>query len=416
MMREKHFFLHSLRLVLSRISVSVTGVLFWWLALRLYSVDDVGLASVLLSTASLLIFIACLGTVPTLVRFMKRPDKDRILGSLLMFSLLMLFSLSLLFALFQRFLVPSLTVFHQPLFMLLFVAATLPLLLLLVSEGIFVSFSQTTPVLMMNLVQNVGRLGLQFLFIAWGGLGIFLSNSVAGAIAVIVAFLRVRKKQIDVKIPLALDRKLLGELLPFSFFNFLNGLALSIPGLVFPLIIFSVLSSREAGFFYVSWNIFYTFLGFVISIHSVFLMQGSSGEDLARVGKKSLLLTMALAAFCFVFVLFEGKPMLRFFKPDLAEGAFRTLMVFCVSLFFVNLNQFFVIVHNIRRRMHIVGVVSLSVIALTVTLGAFLLSRIGVEGIAWAWLLSHVLATIALALDMLISRRKPPLQPSPNRL
>ncbi|MGE5309232.1 MAG: hypothetical protein ACM3OC_09115, partial [Deltaproteobacteria bacterium] len=90
MMREKHFFLHSLRLVLSRISVSVTGVLFWWLALRLYSVDDVGLASVLLSTASLLIFIACLGTVPTLVRFMKRPDKDRILGSLLMFSLLML--------------------------------------------------------------------------------------------------------------------------------------------------------------------------------------------------------------------------------------------------------------------------------------------------------------------------------------
>lgn len=401
-----NFIAHCVRLVISRMSLAITGILFWWLALRLYTIADVGFASVLISSASLLVSMATLGTVPALVRFMpKREDKAKIFGALLAFSLALLFLLFFLFLVFQKYLVPALGIVQAPSFAFIFLMSSILLQLLLISEGLFLSGSETWLVLLSNLIQNLSRLGLQFLFIPLGGMGIFMANSLAAAVAIIISFGYFISRQGNFLVNMALDKRLLKELLPLSFTNFLNGMGLSLPGLIFPLVIFSFYSEKEAVFFYIPWTIFSVCLGFIFSINSVFLMQSSTGSDPLKISKKVFMLTMGLGCFCFFLFYFAGKEILILFKKDFQENSFSLLRVFFLSIFFVIFNQFFIIVYNITGQVRKIGGISILIIVTSFVFSVVLLPILGIVGIAWGWFFSNLLANLYIALDVLNCKR-----------
>lgn len=403
---EKNLITHCAMLVLSRISLGITGIFFWWLALRLYSIEEVGFGSVLISSVSLLVSMATLGTVPTLVRFMpKQEDKAKIFGALLTFSTMLLFFLFFLFLVFQKYLVPSLGIVQIPSFAFIFLVSSIFLQLLLISEGLFLSGSETGLILLSNLIQNFSRLGLQFLFIPLGGMGIFMANSFAAALSIIMTFWYFTARHGNFLATVSLDKRLLRELLPFSVSNFLYGMGLSLPGLCFPIMIFSFYSGKEAAFFYIPWTIFSVCLGFIVSINSVFLMQSSTGGDPLRIGKKVFITTLVLGVFCFVLFYFAGDYILIFFRKDFSEGSFRLLKVFFLSIFSVIVNHFFIIVYNIKRQVREIGTIAILIIVTSFVFSAVLLPIMGIVGIGWGWFFSHLLANLYIGLDVLKRKR-----------
>ena len=293
--KSQYFISHSLNLILSRFSLAISGVFFWWIAARYYSVEEIGLGSVFISVSSFLIFISSLGIAPTFVRFLPEDnDKGKLIGTFLAFSLSLLVLFCGIFLLGIDLFLPKANILKTSFYPALFFIFVVSMFIFQTLDGIYISFSDTYLVLFKNLIQNFLRIFFLFLFVFLGGFGIFSSNCLAALVAVLISvayFVRrfsISKFWLKFKIDLAILKKLL----PFSLVNFLNSLSLSVPGMIFPLIILSLYSKRAAGLFYIPWMIFSVYCSLITSINSVFLMKASYGEDVKRLLKKALIFSI----------------------------------------------------------------------------------------------------------------------------
>ena len=80
------FYINSLFISLSRLVNVGSGFLFWVLAAKFYSINDVGLGSALISSATLLISVSRLGFDLALIRFLPTRDKEGVFNSCLIIT------------------------------------------------------------------------------------------------------------------------------------------------------------------------------------------------------------------------------------------------------------------------------------------------------------------------------------------
>ncbi|OGL43569.1 MAG: hypothetical protein A2161_21470 [Candidatus Schekmanbacteria bacterium RBG_13_48_7] len=396
-MTEKNnsFIFHSFQLILSRISLGLSGFLFWLVATNLYSIENIGLGAVLISVCSLIVFFSSLGTVPTLVRFLPEDkNAEDLAGTLIGFSLLILFLLYLIFYLTKNLTVPSIAILKQPFIPFVFCMFIFLVLVFQILEGIFISFKDLKLVLIINLIQNFVRIGLLFLLGFWGGFGIFSSNAISALLAIGISLVYFTRKYPDFRPRLRINFRILRRILPFSMVNFLYAFSLTLPGMIFPIIILRIYSEREAGLFYIPWMIFSVYCTFIISINGVFLMQASHGENIKKLLKNAVLYSLILGITgCLIFI-FYGDRLLLIFKKDFAGESFEILKILFYSIFFYIINQIYITTLNIKKNVLKVGILSMIILSSVVLFTILLISNMGGEGAALAWLISHFLGNV----------------------
>ncbi|MBN3040650.1 MAG: hypothetical protein JW867_05945, partial [Candidatus Omnitrophica bacterium] len=105
---KDNIFLHSFYLIFSKISLGISGIIFWWVASRFYSIEDIGLGSALISCGSLLIFLSSLGIIPTFIRFLpQQKEKDSIFETFWSLSFFLLVIFCLIFFILINFFIPQ---------------------------------------------------------------------------------------------------------------------------------------------------------------------------------------------------------------------------------------------------------------------------------------------------------------------
>ena len=381
---------HVIHLMLSKLSFAVSGILFWYVATRMYSVAEIGLASALTSAASLILFISFFCQTDTFVRFLPQSEKkETVFSTFVLFSLVMLGLICFLSIMKADLFFPDLQKDFTGLWKLYFVAYVLFFFIFQVLEGLLISFKHTDGVLLLTLTQNFLRIGMLVFLSAWGAAGIFWANGFGACAAVFLGGLFFLKKGWPLKWSAEFNPGIFQDLLPFSAVNFLNASSTFLPGTLLPIFVLHLFSKQEAGFFYLPWMMFMIYASFFSTIMSVFVMKTSHGESPDALWKKMVgSASFVVIVGVLVFVL-GAVPILAIFKKDFAEYSAATLRILFSSFFFYPVHQIYTTLANVRRETAKVGVVS-AVLMTSFIVFCFLFFPAGkIELFAWAWLAAN---------------------------
>jgi len=400
------FFSHSLWLIFSHISVALSGLIFWFVSARLYSPEEIGEGSALISLGFFLVFLSSLGIDVTFIRFIPQSkEREVVLQSFLSFSLFILLLLTGIFLFRADLFLPQLKFLKLPFYSLTFFFFVICILTFQVLESIYISFQATHLVFLKNIVQNFLRIFFLFLLMAWGGFGIFSSNCLAAVVGIAISIFFFFKGRKYFKINFKIKFSILKKLLPFSLVNFLNAISLTLPGILFPLIVIALFSKKETGLFYIPWMIYSVWCSFITSINSILLMHASYGKESKELFKKAILFSLLLGMVGFLIFVFLGDKILLIFKKDFSLYSYSILKIFFYSIFFFIINRFYITILNIRKEVFKIGMFSVFLILNLVIFLFLFLSFMRSEAIAYAWLVSNFLGSIYVFIINSVKRK-----------
>lgn len=385
----------SFHLMISYLSFAVSGVFFWWLAAKLYSLEEIGMGAVFISVSSMLIFFSSLGIAPTFIRYLPEQESKReVINSLFIFSFFLLAVLYLIFLLGINPLILRINFLYNPADAFLFFALVFFLQVSHNLDGLFISFKATHFVLNKNIFQSFSRIIFLILLVPWKELGIFSSGAIGAAGAgVIFAPLFIRKFSVS-KLKISFHFRVLRKTLLFSLANFLNIFSIFFPGAILPLVVFHFFSKADVAFFYIPWVIFSLWASFINSITDALLMRASSGDNTQGLIRRAVEFALFVSVVGFIPFYFFGDKILFFFKEEFSLNSFTTLKILFSSLLFFAINQIYITLLNIRKAILGVGLISAVIVGSMLVLSILFLPQMKGEGIAYAWLISNFIGNI----------------------
>lgn len=405
-------------LMLTTIVTSGLGFFFWVIVARFYTVEDVGLATTIISSMMLIATLSVLGFDIGLIRFLPQADLEkskRMINSCLSISGILSISLVVIFLLGLDFLSPKLLFIRESAsFISLFALFTFIWSLSMLVDGIFISQRTAKYVFARSAIFSILKLSVPILVVTLGAFGIFFSWGISALVAFLIAiFYLLPKIILGYRPRFSVNKKIIDHMIHFSFGNYVANLLGNLPLLVLPLMITNFLFPNITAYFYISWMISNLLFMIPIAISYSLLAEvsndeGKFEENLRKAIKFAYLLV--IPGIILLFIL--GDKLLLLFGEEYAENAFSALRIFAISGVFYTVNVIYITIKNIQKRVGTVITVNALIAFFTLSLSYLLLDRIGLEGIAIAWLLSQISVIVMIFWN--ISLRKYMKQDSSN--
>ena len=234
---------NSIFIMLTSITSAGFGFIFWMLAAKLYSPQDVGIATALISSMALLVLLSRFGLDFSIIRFFPGADKSRIFSTSAIITTFFAVVFGALFIAGVHILSPELGLLKSPqnaALFLIFLAASSVTALTAIS---FIAIRKAA----FQFIQSI-IVGSRILFliplIALGAIGIFGAVGISFVLALAAALaLLVRS---GVRPGLVIDRGFLNDAFHFSAGNYLAGLFVAAPNMILPIMVLNVLGAEEA--------------------------------------------------------------------------------------------------------------------------------------------------------------------------
>lgn len=381
---------------------ALVGFVFWGLAARLYSPEDVGTASAVISAVVLVSGIAGFGVGTGVVRFLPEArSPQRFLNTVFTFNTVTAILAGGVFLAGLSLWSPSLVVLQRnALYAAGFLAYTIAATLSAVAQMAFVARRRALYALIQAGIFNGGRLLAAPVLAGLGAVGLVGAVAIAMVLAVALSlFGFLPKVEPRYRPRPGLSWLDLAAIIPYSLGNHLAVLLTQTSQTLLPLIILETLGPASSGYTYIAWMLGSLLASPGLSLANSAFAEGSNAPHrlaaiLVRAAGLALPLTLPAAL-----ILGLAAPwVLRLFGPSYAQegsGLLRWLagaapQVVLTGLYFTYL----------RVWKQIGRLVALSAIVATVTLGmaVVLLPRLGIAASGVGWLAGNGLVTaIALA-------------------
>jgi O-antigen/teichoic acid export membrane protein len=380
---------------------ALVGFLFWGLAARLYTPQQVGLASATISTVTLLAGIATFGIGAGLIRFLPGARQPRrLLNTAFTFNVVAALLVAGLYLVGVELWSPSLVSLRgSGLYLAGFLAFTVAATLVAVLQMVFVARRRAGYALAQTGIANGLRLLLVVLLAGLGAAGLVGSVAVAFVVAVVISLIlslpRVEpgyRPRPDFLWP---D---LAPILPYSAGNYLARLLAQTPQLLLPLLILEMLGPAASGYAYIAWM-----LGSVLASPGLALAGSAFAEGSNAPGSLFAVLSRAAAAALVLtvtgaLVVALGAPgVLGLFGTEYAAEAATLLRWLAAAAPLVVLAGLYYTRLRVEKRVGRLMLLSGLVAALTLGLAAALMPRYGIAASAVGWLLGNGLVA-ALAM------------------
>jgi O-antigen/teichoic acid export membrane protein len=399
---------NSIFLMLSSVANAGIGFLFWMIAAKVYSADELGLATAIISSLSLLILASRFGLDSSLIRFFPERDKERTFGTSISITTLSAMLFAAVFVAGIGFFSPSLSLLATPenflLFMIFVVANSF-----IWQLGIaFLALRKANLYLCLNIL-NGSKILLLFPLIMLGTMGIFTAFGAAMVLTTIICLVLLAR--LGVKLRLGIDRSFLRESLSFSTSNYLSQLLIWAPTMVLPILVLNFMDSSNAAYYYIAYTIVAILFTVPNAISTSLFVEGSHGEDLKAETRKSVrttyLVIIPLTILLFVF----GGFLLELIGTDYATNAIDLFRIMLLSSFFVAAVQIGISVMRVRNANAHLVIVSGWVFFSLVLSSLALIPVWGLSGIGFAWMLSYGTGSLLL---LVLLRREAPLAKKTN--
>lgn len=398
---------NSVYLVGNSAVVGFLGFMFWVVAARLYTAEDVGLGSALISAALLLSFLARFGLGFGVIRFL--PTSGTHSSGLINSSFTCAGLAAVVFA--GIFLAglpvwsPDLVFAREaPLFVAAFIALVPCGAIFHLLNQVFVAVRRAEHTLIQGLILGLLRLALIFgMGTMFGAFGIFISWGVAVAVTLSVGVLLfLTRLRPDYRPTPSLGSGFSYQMLGFSFTNHVSQGAWNLPTWLLPLMVVNLLGGEANAHSFVTWAMAgHLFQIPIASCQSLF-SEGSHRESfLARDVTQSLKFIAVLLLPAVAAMLVLGDKFLLVFGREYSVEGGKLLAVLTISALPLTVNVVYLTIARVRKRLNSLIKASAAVALGTLTLSYLLIPTMGILGPGIAWLVSQSLVAAVVLPSML---------------
>ena len=386
---------NSIYLMLSTAVMALFGFVFWLLCARLFSPEQVGVATTLISVMTLLSNISILGFNVSLIRYLPRSTrKNNTINSALVFVVCASIIAAFVFVGFSNIFSPTLQFLQKNvMYVLTFTAFVIGVSLNTILESIFVAYRASGNVLVKNTVLSVCKILFLFPLLIFGSYGIFTSFALAVLISTLMGYGFLMAKY-AYRPAFTVCRSTVKEMAVFSGGNYIAGFLHLAPTLLLPIFIINNLNADTAAYYYVSSMI----LGFLTVIPTAatqsLLAEGShEGAEIKRHSIKTakiILITLIPAVLAIVFF---GNILLSAFGKSYAVEAFSFLQLISISAIFISVSSLLSAVLKIRHQIKALIAITLLEALLILGLSYFFMPQ-GLIGVGRGWLFGQAMLSV----------------------
>lgn len=386
---------NSFFMILGSMVNAACGFLFWMLAARLYSLEDVGVATKLISLLGLVILFSRLGFDVSVIRFFPLLDKQKVFCTSLFITTVATLLISLGYIAAEKILSPSLDPFKSLTYSWIFLLTALAYSISLITGNVFMANRRSDNYFYQNLLL-ASRIPFLIPLAFLGSFGILSSWGLACILASALAFL-----PFCGSLPLKvsnMDYGFIRTSFGFSFWNYISNILSAAPTLILPIMVFNMLGGAETAMFYIAFNVGGIVQLISISLGNSILIEGSYGEGLKKTviqsGVAIFLITIPAIIVLYVF----GGLILGMLKPEYL-GALNLLRILALSSILVAVYSLFIPIQNVR--MAVKSIVKLNLIRclLLIVLSYLLIQKYGITGVGFAWGITYAIVDIIIIME-----------------
>jgi O-antigen/teichoic acid export membrane protein len=396
-------------LILNNVVGQATGFFFWMAAARLYSTEAVGMASAAIAAMTLLATLSTMGLDFSLIRFLPGAGKQArdMINTCFTISGVASIALAFVFIAGLGFWSPALISIRQhPIFLSIFVISVAASTLNAFSQQTFIAKRRAGLALTRGLVFGFSRfVPLVIMATFFKSFGIFSAWGIAVSLAVVISLLSITKIEAGYY-PLPIVKKeMLSDMARFSFTNYIANLILSIPILIFPMMVVNLVGAEQNAYFYIGWALGFILFMIPSSLSISLFAEGSHHRDkLSQEIVRSLKLVMLILIPAMILMLVVGDKLLLLFGRAYSENATNLLRILAFSALPYAVNQIYFSMKRVEMQMRIVIILSLFMAVVTLGLSWVLLPRMGITGIGIAWLVSQGMVAIGIIINFILRR------------
>jgi len=375
---------NSFFLVLSRVFNVACGFSFWMLAARLYSINDVGLATALISSLGLVILFSRFGLDFSLIRFLPINDKSKVFNTCLIITTISSFIVGIIYISGVGFFSQSLSFIQNPIYAIIFLTFAVMNSIALTTGNAFVAIRKAEHYFFQN-VFLASRIPFLIPLVFLGCFGVFGACGLAYLLASLFAFLLLSK---FIGFDFKIDKQFIKESFRFSSGNYISNVLFAAPTLILPIMILNLLGEAEAAKYYIAFAIGNLALIIPDALSTSLFVEGSHGESLRKNVIKAGLAIYSFLIPAVIFIYFFGNLLLGLFGKDYVE-AFALLRILALSSFFVAVYSLFIPIQNVRMRVE--SIVKLNFFRFLLLLGLcyIFILKFGIVGVGYAWIITY---------------------------
>lgn len=370
--------------------------MFWIIAAKFYSPDEIGIATALISLVSITLLLSRLGFGQSLIRYYPEMDKSKVFCTSLYVTLGLSLVIGTALAGTVHYWAPDLEIVRGHfLFLLLFLVAY-P----------FTSLAQTSFLAMRKAEYSFvidfsmsSRLLFLIPYVFLGALGVFSAIGTAFIIGFFTSLVFLAKSGIRLA---RMDREFLRKSYRYSSGNYLTELFSNAPVYILPIIILNTLGPERTGQYYLAFTI--ASLLFVIpgAFSTSLFVEGSHGESLKRTTVSALRSAICVLLPAVALIWFLGEWMLGLIGESYAQAA-PLLRILALSTFLVSVVTVFYSIKRVQKDLKSLIAVSGLLFVLLIATSLYSVATFGLLGVGYSWLASY---TITACVVLILARRE----------
>lgn len=356
--------------------------LFWVIAARLYSPEEIGVSTALISSMTLLVVLSRLGLDQSLIRFFPERGSDGVVGTCTVVTTILSAFLALVFVLISGSLIPELRLATGE--GVLFISFLLLASITNILGTTFLALRKAELYLYQSIFLD-SRLLFLVPLLQFGAIGVFSSVGISFVLGASFSLYTLFKSHARL---FYVDWHFLRESLRFSVGNYMIGLLMASPAYLLPLVVLSQLGPADTGSYYIAYAIASMILIVPTAFSTSLYVEGSHGAVLLTNARRTLRAVFLLLIPLVVVLCTFGDDLLRLFG-DQYIGAFHLLQLMAISYLFFSILSIYYSIKRVQKDIR--TLVSLSLLSFVLIIGlSFLFMRpFGIVGIGYAWLVSY---------------------------
>ena len=391
---------------------SLIGFVFWLVAARFYPDEAVGLASALISAMGLAVSFSKLGLELGLVRFLKRHSEDpkAIINTVFTVGLLASVAAALIFVAGLDLWSPALLFIREtPLYLFAFVFFCAVSSLNNLSDHSFIASRRSGFVVASGLIFGILKVILAIVMASFlTSFSIFASWGIGMTAAVIISiFVLLPIAQRGYRFAVTIKKKILGDMLGYSFANYISMLLWGTPALIFPLMVVNLLGAEANAYFYIGWAVSNVIVMIPQSVTTSLLAEGSYDEtNLKTHILRSLKIIFLLLVPAVVAVLLLADKLLWLFGTQYSASATELVRIMTLAVLPLAVNILYLNIKRVQKDLKMIVGMPAFIAVISIVLALILLPQIGFNGVGIAWLAAHACCAVVIVVNWLWRWRK----------
>ena len=380
------------------------GFIFWLIVTWYYSTGEVGFASAIISSMSLIAILGTLGFSIAIIRFLpKSSDKEGMINSFFTLSGLFTILLSVIFLLGLSIWAPKLTfIFDNLTYAVIFIFFTLACMLSILLGNAFISMRRAKYILFKDALFSVLKIPLPIFLVSAGAFGIFYSWGIASIVAFMIGIGILTSRVLHGYKPrIEINKEIIRHTLTFSFANYISNIFVAAPGLIMPLMIINILSPEMAAYFYISLMMANLLSMIPQAISGSLLAEISTKEETLEENKKRAIILISVVLIpCVIIFLIMADKLLLLFGKEYSESALNLLRLLAISSIPFAINSVYVSVKNFKKEIIKVVMVN-GLLAFMILISSYVLMKeMGLIGIGMGWIIGNLIVVGVILFDI----------------